>query len=58
MRHIQRFLIAALWIGGIPCYGQQTAPTQPDNTKINARDRSAGAVTADQQKSNAADMPV
>jgi hyperosmotically inducible protein len=55
MRNIQRLLTAALWIGGIACYGQ-TAPVQPDNTKVNARDRSAGAVTADQQKSNATDM--
>jgi len=55
MRHIRRFLLATLWIGGAACFGQ-TSPTQPDNTKINARDRSAGAVTADQQKSNAADM--
>jgi hyperosmotically inducible protein len=51
----RRLLIAALWIGGIACYGQ-TPPTQPDNTKVNTSDRSAGAVTADQQKSNAMDM--
>jgi hyperosmotically inducible protein len=55
MRHIQRIVTAALWIGAAACYGQ-TTPTQPDNTKVNARDRSAGAVTADQQKSDAADM--
>jgi hyperosmotically inducible periplasmic protein len=28
---------------------------KPDNTKVNKRDRNAGAVTADQQKGNAAD---
>jgi hyperosmotically inducible protein len=55
MGHTQRLLTAALWISASACYGQ-TVPTQPDNTKVNARDRSAGAVTADQQKSNAADM--
>jgi hyperosmotically inducible protein len=55
MRYIQRLLITALSIGGAACYGQ-TAPTQPDNTKVNARDRGAEAVTADQQKSNATDM--
>jgi hyperosmotically inducible protein len=31
------------------------AQTQPDNTKVNTRDRAKGAVTADQQKENAAD---
>jgi len=39
---------------GAVCYGQ--AQTQPDNTKVNQRDRSATEATADQQKSNAADM--
>ena len=29
--------------------------TPPDNTKVNTRDRAAGAVTADQQKENPAD---
>jgi hyperosmotically inducible protein len=32
------------------------AQTQPDNTKVNQRDRSAAEATADQQKANAADM--
>ena len=31
------------------------AQTPPDNTKVNARDREKGAVTADQQKEDAAD---
>jgi hyperosmotically inducible protein len=30
-------------------------PPQPDNTKVNKRDRAAGAVTADQQKENKTD---
>jgi osmotically-inducible protein OsmY len=38
----------------VVCYGQ--AQPQPDNTKVNQRDRSAAEATADQQKSNAADM--
>ena len=54
MPRIHTFLTAALFIGGAACYGQ-TSPTQPDNTKVNANDRNPGAVTADQQKSNAAD---
>jgi hyperosmotically inducible periplasmic protein len=33
----------------------QDAP-KPDNTKVNKRDRKAGAVTADQQKMNASDQ--
>lgn len=32
----------------------QEAP-QPDNTKVNKRDRNSGQATADQQKNNAAD---
>lgn len=37
--------------------GQDPAPpqTQPDNTKVNKRDRAKSAVTADQQKENASD---
>jgi hyperosmotically inducible protein len=50
-----RFILpAVLSVVGALCYGQ--AQTQPDNTKVNARDRNAAEVTADQQKSNAADM--
>ena len=30
-------------------------PVKPDNTKVNARDKSPGAVTADQQKMSATD---
>ena len=48
------FLPAVLSVVGAVCYGQ--AQTQPDNTKVNQRDRSATEATADQQKSNAADM--
>ena len=36
----------------------QTPRTPPDNTKVNTRDRDAGAVTADQQKENTADRDV
>ena len=34
------------------------AQTPPDNTKVNTRDRSKGAVTADQQKENTADREI
>jgi osmotically-inducible protein OsmY len=35
--------------------GSVLAQTPADNTKVNTRDRSEGAVTADQQKENATD---
>jgi len=35
-----------------------TAQTPADNTKVNTRDRSKGAVTADQQKDNANDLEI
>jgi osmotically-inducible protein OsmY len=54
MRYSRLSLPAVLSVAGAVCYGQ--APTQPDNTKVNQRDRSAAEATADQQKSNAADM--
>jgi hyperosmotically inducible protein len=37
--------------------GQSTG-TQPDNTKVNKRDRNAGEATADQQKSNQSDRDI
>ena len=40
-----------LCTGAILCSGQE-----PDNTKTNKRDQKRGAVTADQQKMNAADQ--
>jgi len=42
------FLLSASWV---PVHAQ----VQPDNTKVNKQDRAPGAVTADQQKGNAAD---
>src|SRR6185503_18980412 len=38
-------------LSGIPAQAQ----SQPDNTKVNQRDRNPGAVTADSQKETAAD---
>jgi len=45
-------LICSSWV--LPIYAQDSK-TQPDNTKVNKRDRKPGAVTADQQKMNSAD---
>jgi osmotically-inducible protein OsmY len=44
----------------IPVWAGPQAPaqTQPDNTKVNQRDRAKTAVTADQQKENAADRTI
>lgn len=42
--------------GAVIAYGQTpNTGTKPDNTKVNKRDRNAGAVTADQQKEKAMD---
>ena len=47
-------LLGACWAG--PVNGQSTDDrTKPDNTAVNKGDGSRGAVTADQQKMNAAD---
>ena len=52
-RTINAFLLSAVCsLVALPAIAQ-TPP--PDNTKANARDRAKGAVTADQQKENAAD---
>ena len=45
-------LSSACSLIALPAVAQQTAP---DNTKVNKADRAKGAVTADQQKENAAD---
>jgi len=37
-------------------YGQTPSTTQPDNTKVNQRDRSSAEPTADQQKMNKSDQ--
>ena len=47
------FLLGASW--AVPVRAQSDAPTKPDNTTVNKRDRSPGEATADQQKMNPAD---
>lgn len=59
-----RFLIksnltafALLGISTVSVHAQSSdAPKKPDNSAVNKRDRDPGAVTADQQKMNAADQ--
>lgn len=57
-RHHRRIATAALLTA--VCLAQPgsvlSAQTPADNTKVNTRDRAPGAVTADQQKINAADQ--
>jgi hyperosmotically inducible protein len=50
-------LIITMLVGGVVTFGQETAKPA-DNTKVNKRDRKAGAVTADQQKENTADREI
>ena len=51
-----RSLIHAVVFGGVlGLAASAAAQTAPDNTKVNKRDRAEGALTADQQKENAAD---
>lgn len=60
-------LIGRILVGGILFSGcviasaqdaaQSTAP-QPDNTKVNERDRNANQATADQQKENSSDRDI
>jgi osmotically-inducible protein OsmY len=56
MRLSRKALAVALFLGGASmlAIAQDPAP-QPDNTKVNKRDRSKSEVTADQQKENASD---
>jgi hyperosmotically inducible periplasmic protein len=54
------WLVTAIVVGmvSVPAITVATlnAQTPADNTKVNTRDRAPGAVTADQQKTNAADQ--
>jgi osmotically-inducible protein OsmY len=48
-------LFITIFAGGALMQAQESKTTPADNTKVNKRDRKKGAVTADQQKENAAD---
>jgi hyperosmotically inducible protein len=53
-----RLAIATLALAGVPwcvAAAPQAAGTQADNTKVNKKDRSPDAMTADQQKNNSSD---
>ena len=55
MKHTKTALTILFSVAAMACYGQDSG-VKPDNTKVNQRDRNAGAVTADQQKTNATDQ--
>jgi hyperosmotically inducible periplasmic protein len=57
MRHSNIGLTVLFCIAAGLSYGQapETSAPQPDNTKVNKRDRNADEATADQQKGNATD---
>jgi hyperosmotically inducible protein len=54
--HRFAWLVAGVVLIGVASGSTLSLGAQaPDNTKVNTRDRAAGAVTADQQKENATD---
>ncbi len=56
LQNVARAALVAAFL--LPAYAVATAQdsqTQPDNTKVNQRDRSPDEATADQQKSNRSD---
>jgi hyperosmotically inducible protein len=58
MKHSKAVLSILFCAAAAASYGQTPADSTPkaDNTKVNTRDRNAGEVTADQQKTNASDQ--
>ena len=58
MKHIASVIIlsATLIAPGAVAMAQDSTPVAPDNTAVNARDRSPAAMTADQQSNNKADV--
>ena len=57
--YMKNFVRATLFVGvSMLVASPSIAQTPADNTKANARDRSKGAVTADQQKENAGDRDI
>jgi osmotically-inducible protein OsmY len=48
-------MTCAMLLSASPLYAQQPPP---DNTKVNARDRSPSQATADQQKNNRSDLDI
>lgn len=51
-------LVAAFLLAGCAFATAQDSQTQPDNTRVNQRDRSPDEATADQQKANRSDRDI
>ncbi|MGA7286898.1 MAG: BON domain-containing protein [Terriglobales bacterium] len=51
-------LVAAFLLSGCAFATAQDSQTQPDNTRVNQRDRSPDEATADQQKANRSDRDI
>jgi hyperosmotically inducible periplasmic protein len=60
LKTVTELLSVLLFLCCVCVVAQNTTPdqSQPDNTKINQRDRNSEAPTADQQKENASDRKV
>ena len=54
-QHRRRRILCAIVVSALIAPASALAQTPADNTKVNTRDRTKGAVTADQQKENASD---
>jgi hyperosmotically inducible periplasmic protein len=54
-RALMTLTLAGVLVAGASALAQTPDNTQPDNTKVNKRDRQAAEPTADQQKENASD---
>jgi hyperosmotically inducible periplasmic protein len=58
-RMVRTGIFAGLLLGGLLlASAQEPAPTAPDNTKMNDRDRNSDQPTADQQKNNRSDRDI
>lgn len=57
LSRVTTLALALTWVSApaLMIAQDSTVQTQPDNTKINKRDRASGAVTADNQKNNKSD---
>ena len=61
MQNMIRTAICAFLLGGWALAGAQDTPSnapQPDNTRMNQRDRNSNEATADQQKMNQSDRDI
>jgi hyperosmotically inducible protein len=59
LRFTLQVSVLSLLMGiGLTAVAQDSAPTEPDNTKVNERDKDSSQPTADQQKENPSDRDI